>query len=228
MRRILVLFLLIFGQHGLAADFGGYVVLTTDHVKRGVTQTEGDPALQVGVELSFQNGLYFGTWGSTVDISNGPERQRDLEVNYYSGYAFDISEFWRVSAGIVAYDYPGQTGNINYDYLEYTIGGSFDDRVWLEVAYSPDFYNSGRSTTNIDLYAEWPVGGVWAIGGGGGQYDTSDLTGRSYRYWQLGATASLKWGAVDLRFHDTDNWVPIVSTPDRAKARFVLAIQIPF
>ena len=168
MRRILVLFLLIFGQHGLAADFGGYVVLTTDHVKRGVTQTEGDPALQVGVELSFQNGLYFGTWGSTVDISNGPERQRDLEVNYYTGYAFDISEFWRVSAGIVAYDYPGQTGNINYDYLEYTIGGSFDDRVWLEVAYSPDFYNSGRSTTNIDLYAEWPVGGVWAIGGGGG------------------------------------------------------------
>ena len=50
MRRILVLFLLIFGQHGLAADFGGYVVLTTDHVKRGVTQSEGDPALQVGAD----------------------------------------------------------------------------------------------------------------------------------------------------------------------------------
>jgi uncharacterized protein (TIGR02001 family) len=228
MQRVFVLLLLICGQHGLAAEIGGYVALTTDYVKRGVTQSDGDPALQLGVELSFENGFFLGAWGSTVDISNGPAIQRDLEVNYYAGYVFNASDSWRLSAGAVAYEYPGQTGRFNYDYLEYSLGGNFDDRVWLEVAYSPDLYNSGRATTNIDLYAEWPISSVWAIGGGAGHYDTSSLTGSSYQYWQLGVTASLKWAAIDLRVHDADKWVPIISTPDRANFRLVLKIQIPF
>ena len=228
MQRVFFLLLLICGQHVLAADFGGYVALTTDYVKRGVTQSDGDPALHLGVELNFENGFFLGAWGSTVDISNRPAAQRDVEINYYAGYVYDVSDSWRISAGAVVYDYPGQTGNFNYDYLEYSLGGSFDDRVWFEVAYSPDLYNSGRSTTNIDLYAEWPISSVWAIGGGAGHYDTSKLTGSSYQYWQLGVTASLNWAAIDLRVHDTDKWVPIVSTSDRAKSRFVLTIQIPF
>ena len=230
MQRVFVLLLLICGQHSLAADFGGYVALTTDYVKRGVTQSDGDPALQLGVELSFENGFFLGAWGSTVDISNGPAIQRDLEVNYYAGYVFDASDSWRLSAGAVAYEYPGQTGsfNYNYNYVEYSLGGSFDDRVWLQVAYSPDLYNSGKATTNIDLYAEWPISSIWAIGGGAGHYDTSSLTGSSYQYWQLGVTASLTWAAIDLRIHDTDKWVPVISTPDRAKSRLVLKIQIPF
>jgi uncharacterized protein (TIGR02001 family) len=228
MRRVFVLLLLICGQHCLSADFGGYVTLTTDYVKRGVTQSDGDPALQLGVEMSFENGFFLGAWGSTVDISNGPATQRDLEVNYYAGYVLDASDSWRLSAGAVAYVYPGQTGNFDYDYLEYTLGSSFDDRIWLQVAYSPDLYNSGKSTTNIELYGEWPINSVWAIGGGAGHYDTSNLTGSSYNYWQLGITASLNWAAIDLRVHDTNKWVPIVSTADRAKSRLVLKIQVPF
>jgi uncharacterized protein (TIGR02001 family) len=98
MRRVFVLLLLICGQHCLAADFGGYVTLTTDYVKRGVTQSDGDPALQLGVEMSFENGFFLGAWGSTVDISNGPATQRDLEVNYYAGYVLDASDSWRLSA----------------------------------------------------------------------------------------------------------------------------------
>ncbi len=228
MRPIFVLSFLFCGQFVFAADFGGYVALTTDYVKRGVTQSDGDPALQLGVDLSLENGFFLGAWGSTVDISNGPATQRDLEVNYYAGYVFDASDSWRLSAGAVAYVYPGQTGNFDYDYQEYSVGASFDDRVWLEVAYSPDLYNSGHSTANIDLYAEWPISSVWAIGGGAGHYDTSNFSGSSYQYWQLGITASLTWAAIDLRVHDTDKWVPVVSRPDRAKSRLVLKIQIPF
>lgn len=211
-----------------ATDFGGYVALTTDYVKRGVTQSDGGPALQIGAEFDFQNGFFLGAWGSTVDISNGPLAQRDIELNYYAGYAFDISDAWQLAASAVAYEYPGQTGNFDYDYVEYTLGASFEDHLWFDFAYSPDLYNSGNSTTNIELYAEWPVSSIWAIGGGAGYYDTSNLTGRSYRYWQIGITASLKWADIDLRAHDTDGWVPIVSTPERSKSRLVLKIQIPF
>ena len=216
------------GQHALAADFGGYAAVTTDFVKRGVTQSNGDPALQLGTELSFESGIYLGVWASTIDISNGPTRQRDLEVDYYAGYSLDASDSWRISAGLVSYNYPGQSGNVDYDYVEYLLATSFNDRVWLEVAYSPDLYNSGRATTNVELYAEWPVGGIWAIGGGVGQNDTSELTGRSHLYWQLGVTAFLERVDIDLRFHDTNRSVPIISTPERAESRVSLTVRIPF
>lgn len=219
---------LVICPNASAFDFGGYATLTSDYVKRGVTQSDGDPAFQLGSEVSLDNGFYMGAWASTIDISNGPSRQRDLEVNYYAGYSLDASDSWRISAGLVSYTYPGQTGNVDYDYVEYMLGASFDDRVWLDFAYSPDLYNTGRSTTNIELYAEWPVGGIWAIGGGVGQYDTSELTDDSYLYWQLGVTASLKWADIDLRAHDTDGWVPIISTPERAESRLVLTVRIPF
>lgn len=220
--------LAIGSQNSIAADFGGYVALATDYVKRGVSQSDGNPVIQLGAEVSFKSGFFVGAWGSTVDISNGPSRQRDLEVDYYAGYIFDASNSWRFSVGAVAYTYPGQTGAVNYNYEEYSLGGNFDDRVWLDVSYSPDLYHTGRASTNVDLYAEWPLSNVWAVGGGAGYYDVSDLTGSAYYYFQLGITASLRWADIDLRVHDTDIWVPIISTPDRAKSRLVLKIQIPF
>ena len=228
MPLILIFLLLICSQPISAADFGGYVALMTDYVRRGVTQSDGDPALQLGVDVSFDSGFYLGAWGSTIDITNGPSRQRDQEVNYYAGYLLSATDSLRFSAAAVAYVYPGQTGNVDYNYQEYSLTGNFDDRVWLEFAYSPDLYNTGRSSTNIDLYAEWPINNDWAIGVGAGQYDTSNLTGKSHQYWQLGITRSFRWADVDLRFHDTDSWVPIISNPDRAKSRVVLKIQMPF
>jgi len=227
-RPLLFLIVLIIGKYSAAAEFAGYVALTTDYVKRGVSQSDSDPALQLGGDVNFANGFYLGAWASTTDIDNGPDRHRDREVDYYIGYVFDVTKSWRISANAVAYVYPGQTGNIDYNYQEYSVGGSFDDRVWLEFAYSPDLYNTGLSSTNIDLYAEWPLNGVWSIGGGAGYYDTSNLTGSAYKYWQLGITRSFKWADVDLRVYDTDKWIPIISTPDRAKSRVVLKIQIPF
>lgn len=228
MRCVLIFVLLLVSQYAPAAEFSGYLTLTTDYVKRGVTQSDSDAAIQIGAEVAFDNGVFFGAWGSTVDIGNGLLRQRDVEANYYAGYVFDIASAWQISVGAVAYVYPGQSGNVDYDYEEYFLGGNYDDRVWLELAYSPDLYNSGQSSINVDLFAEWPINDIWAIGGGVGRYDTSNLTGSAYQYWQLGITASLRWADIDFRFHDTDKWVPIVSTPDRARSRFVLTIQIPF
>lgn len=228
MPLIFVFLALIYCQSAPAAELGGYIALTSDYVKRGVTQSDSDPAIQLSGDLNFDNGLFIGAWGSSVDIQNGPARKRDLEVNFYAGYAVDVSATWQMSVGAVAYTYPGQTGSVDYNYEEYSVGASFDDRMWLQFAYSPDLYDTGRSSTNIDLFAEWPINSVWSLGAGAGRYDTSDLTGSAYSYWQLGATASLSWADLDFRFHDTDKWVPIISTQERAKSRFVLKIQIPF
>lgn len=218
----------ICSPYSSAADVAGYLALTTDYVKRGVTQSDGHSALQLAADVRFASGFFLGAWGSTIDVENEPYRQRDLEVNYYAGYAHEASAAWQFSVSAVAYVYPGQTGNVDYDYQEYSLGGNYNDRVWLEFSYSPDLYHTGLSSTNVDLFAEWPLDSVWAIGGGAGYYDTSNLTGDTYRYWQLGVTGSFKWADLDLRYHDTDEWVPIISTPQRAKSRVVLTLQVPF
>jgi len=229
MRRLLLfLMVLIISRFSAAAEFSGYVAVMTDYVKRGVSQSESDPALQLGGDVNFANGFYFGAWASTTDIDNGPGRYRDRELNYYLGYVFDLSESWQISANAVAYEYPGQTGYIDYSYQEYSVGGNYDDRLWLEFAYTPDLYHTGLSANNADLYAEWPLDNGWFVGGGAGYYDTSKLTGSAYKYWQLGVTKSFKWVDVDLRFHDTDESVPIISTPNRSGARVALKFQFPF
>jgi hypothetical protein len=66
------------------------------------------------------------------------------------------------------------------------------------------------------------------LGIGAGYYDTSELTGIGYGYWQAGVTRAFGIVAVDLRYHDTSRAVPIISTPDGADARLVLSVKIPF
>jgi uncharacterized protein (TIGR02001 family) len=211
-----------------AADVSAYAALTSDFVHRGVTQSDGNPALQLGGEVTFDNGVYAGIWGSTIDISNGPGRQRDLEFNYYLGVAYDLTDAWQLDVNVVAYQYPGAEGNIDYDYVEYTLSGNFDDHIWLSYSYSPDLYHSNQSTQNLDLYAEWPIAEDWTLGGGGGYYDVEDLSGRGYGYWHLGVTRFFEIADVDLRYHDANRWAAFVSTPDRIDPRVALTVRFPF
>ena len=90
-----------------AAEVTSYALLTTDYVYRGVSLSDEHGAVQFGVDVGLESGVYFGIWGSTVDIGGGTPRQRDREVNYYLGYAYDSSQKWTIGANVVAYSYPG-------------------------------------------------------------------------------------------------------------------------
>ena len=213
---------------GRTAELNGYALLTTDYVRRGVTQSGGDAAFQLGLEFTSNNGWYLGAWGSTIDIYNGPLQRRELETNYYFGFAHDVGRRWTLGGNVVMYKYPGADTFFDYDYLEYSVSANFDDRLWLEYAYSPDLYDSGEVTHNFEVYGEWPLANAWSLGAGLGRYDTSGLTGDIYSYWQAGITRHFKRLDVDLRYHDSSRWVRIISTPDTADARLSLSVQLPF
>ena len=79
------------------------------------------------------------------------------------------------------------------------------------------------------LFKTLPVAfGQMTLGAGVGFYDVSNLTGSDYFYWQLGVTRPFGIVDMDLRYFDTSDWVPIVSTPGRAEARIVLSARIQF
>jgi uncharacterized protein (TIGR02001 family) len=211
-----------------AAEFTGYAVLTSDYVWRGVTQSDADPAIQLGGDVFFGSGWFLGAWASTVDIDNGPTRHRDRELNLYAGYAYDVSSLWRVSARVVSYQYPGQTGNVDYDYVEYSLATNYNDRVWLEYSYSPDLYNTKLDSHNVEAYAEWPLKGNWSIGAGAGYYDVSELSGNGYGYWQFGVTGSYQYADIDFRFHNTNRSAAYVSTDERSAQRVAVTVKVSF
>ena len=207
-------------------DPSAYLVLTSDYVWRGVTQSDSDPAAQLGGELAFENGIYAGLWASTIDIDNGADRQRDTELTYYLGYSHALNRTWTLGAAVIAYTYPGQTGSVDYNYEELLLSASFADRLWLEYAYTADLYHSGEPAHNIEALAEWSAAKSLVFSAGAGYYDVSDLAGDGYAYWEAGVTLPVNRFDIDLRYHDTSRWVPIVSTPDRADARIVLSVRV--
>ena len=209
-------------------DFNAYLAATTDYVFRGVSYSDGDPAAQLGLELSHSSGFFVGTWASTVDIGSLTGSGRDLEVRYYGGYTHELSSRWAVTATAIAYTFPGADGQLNYDFEEYGVSLNYDDRAWLEYAFAPDLFNAGSQTHNIELYYEWPLPLGMAAGAGAGWYNLSDAVNDDYVYWQAGLARQFGRLGLDLRYHDTSGWVPFFSDDERARQRLVLSASWSF
>lgn len=225
---VVPLLVVLWSPPSTAASFNGYAVVTTDYVFRGVTYSDGHAAVQAAADLDFDSGFYAGIWGSSVDLSGGPARQRDLELDFYLGFNHEWHNDWIVGANVVAYTFPDTRGDVDYDYVEYSLVGNYDDRLWLEYSWSPDLFHTGSETHNVELYAEWPLPAGVMLGAGVGYYDTSALTGTGYGYWQAGVTRTFGVVDVDVRYHDVNRAVPIISTPDSADARLSLSVKLPF
>jgi uncharacterized protein (TIGR02001 family) len=210
------------------AEVSGYVTLTSDFVRRGVSQSDADPAFQLGVDIGFENGFIAGAWGSSVDNRSRAGQQHDIELNAYAGYGRDVGERWRLSGFFVAYSYPGMDTPFDYDYREYLVSANYNDRYWLEYAYAPDYYGTGDGAWNLEALGEWPMLRAWRVSGGIGHFDLTDVVGSRYTYWQLGITGDVGIANLDLRFHDTDRVVPFFSSTKTAKARIVVTLTIPF
>lgn len=214
-----------------AADVSGYLVGTTDYVYRGVSQSDGHAALQGGLDVGFDSGVFFGAWASTVDITTPVDHERQHELRVYAGYGFDLNDELRLVLNTVAYRYPGADGNVDYENHETSVSLGVLDQYWIEYAYSPNLYNTGRDTHNIELFSEWMVGDAYSVSAGVGHFridrPVSNIASDSL-YWQLGVTRSFSRIDVDVRYHDSEEAVWFTSTADQIGSRFVLSIRLGF
>ena len=228
MPKRLLLVALLLPAPSTAADLTGYASVTTDYVRRGISQSGSDVAAQLGLDVDTDWGGLLGAWASTIDNMRQDGRQHDIELNAYAGYGHDLGRSWRLTGFVVAYSYPGLDTPFDYDYIEYSLSANYDDRYWIEFGFTSDYYGTGRNARNVEIFGEWPLAGAWSLGVGVGENDVSDVVGEDYRFWQIGATGHFDRASVDVRYHDTDGSVPFLSTEDTAKARVVLTLTIPF
>lgn len=137
-----------------AGDISANVALTSDYRFRGISQSNEDIALQGGFDYAWDNGIYIGTWGSTVDFDSTDGFNGSLELDYYIGWGMDVGENSSIDVGYLYYDYPGDDG-AEGDYQELYGSFSWHD-LTLGVHYSDDYY--GETDTFFYYYADYSLG----------------------------------------------------------------------
>jgi uncharacterized protein (TIGR02001 family) len=110
----------------------GGATLISDYRFRGLSQTNGSPAVQATVNVNHKSGLYVGTWASTID--GGLDGSSPLltgygsvEVDLYGGFTRSFNGVG-LDAGLLYYFYADGADGVNTDFFEpyaslsYTIG----------------------------------------------------------------------------------------------------------
>jgi uncharacterized protein (TIGR02001 family) len=105
------------------------VGLVSDYRYRGISQSRLAPALQGGADVIHKNGLYLGTWASTIkwtkdagQIAGVDTGSNQVEMDIYGGYKGEIAKDVTYDVGFLQYWYPGNktqaTGGANANTLE--------------------------------------------------------------------------------------------------------------
>jgi len=119
-----------------AAEFGGFIALTSDYVYRGATQTGHDPALQADAHYYSACGWLAGLWGTSVRPD--PRGVTDVELDPYLGYTRALGDEWSTRLAAVYHAYVGNNPGSRYEYSELAGTLAYRSQVFLTVAVSPD------------------------------------------------------------------------------------------
>ena len=94
----------------------GSVALVTDYRFRGVSLSDGDPAVQGGLTIGHSSGFYVGTWASSLEDT---PVYGEMEMDLFGGWKGDIASGVTLDAGLTYYAYPsGDKGAGPSDYFE--------------------------------------------------------------------------------------------------------------
>ena len=165
---------LILSSYASAVEISGNVGLSSDYIWRGMTQTDGDAAINGGFDLATDNGFYFGTWSSNA---GGAGSNYSMELDVYLGFSGEMgNENMSYDVGYISVIYPGDdSSDFEEAYIGFNIYG-------LSILYSsgqdssPDYSEIGYS---VDA-------GPGSFGVSYGEYeDTGDNTLIGYD-WGIG------------------------------------------
>lgn len=185
-----------------APQVSANVAVASDYVFRGVSQTEGEPALSAGVDVG-KGAVYAGAWASNVAFAGDDDTR--LETDLYAGVRPEFGGFaW--DFGVVGYLYD-EPGALDYDYVELKGAASRaigPATVGAAVFWSPDFFGASEGeATYAEVNVAFATVSRWTVSGAvGRQWVSSDF---DYSTWNVGAAYALTDAlALDLRYHDTD------------------------
>jgi len=155
------------------------VGLYSQYIFRGLTQTDGGPAVQGGLDLTHSSGLYLGGWASNIswlrDSYGDPEtyytKGGRMELDIYGGYRYTFANGVGVDVGALRYQYPGTLrqnavganttevyGALSYGWVQAKISSVVTDTAWGWGKSRGNGINGARGTYYAELNATIPIG----------------------------------------------------------------------
>ncbi len=217
----------------------GSATIASDYRFRGISQTDKDFAVQGGISVSHQSGIYAGVWGSSIDdyVAAGSDQEIDLNAGFkktFGGTTLDV--------GATYYYYPGAEKVIpgyNSDFVEtyvalsHTLGPA---TAKATVAYAPKqsalSVGAGKEDNLYlagDLSAGIPTTPVTVSAHLGHSFGPSYLTiGKGYTDWSVGASYVWKNLSVGVTYVDTNKSLYSYSGKNISKAGLIGTVGVSF
>ena len=213
----------------------GSASVLSDYVWRGVSQTGGDPALQLEGFLEHESGFYAGAWATNVDFTGAGEEDDgiDWELDAIVGWSGTLGEGAEVDVFLSRVAFPGSRDGYDYDYTELEVDLSFAEYFTVGVAYSNDIFNLGGKGIYWFGGAEVPLGesGIGLLVNAG-HYDLDDAAGDSYNDYLVGLTREFGPIRAELHYTDTSSYGEELSEnlddASQADGRIALALRWEF
>lgn len=178
--------------------------LTSDYLFRGVSQTDEEPALQLGADLNFDSGFYAGIWASNVDFGPGSP---DIEIDTYLGWNTDLSDSWNFDIQVVRYNYIGEDDDFgDGDYNEFIASLAWDETVTLSYGRTNDVYGTGQTGQYFGAAGSWDMGNGVGFDVSLGKSTFGNATGlEDYMDWSVGINRDFGPVNAAIGYHDTDS-----------------------
>lgn len=176
----------------------------SDYRYRGISQTRLRPALQGGADYTNPaNGLYAGTWLSTITWARDAGGGGHVEMDIYGGKRGELGGGVTYDVGLLGYVYPGNgladvpgfvNGNTGEVYAQLGYG------AWT-AKYSSALTNlfgfvDSRYSSYLDLSGNLDAGNGFTINLHAGRQHVQHSINASYTDWKVGVSRA--WGPVTL------------------------------
>jgi uncharacterized protein (TIGR02001 family) len=212
----------------------GAAGLVSDYRFRGVSQSDRQMAVQAGLTVTHDSGLYVGTWGSNL-AGWGTFGGANMELDLIGGYKAKLADNATLDVGLTWYMYPGGADKTDFaePYARLT-GTAGPATLTAGAAYAPKQQAIGKwyatgSDAAAGLYTSpgdkddnlylWGDGAVAVVGtpitakahvghswgqNGLGPNATAVAPTGAYWDWSLGADATWRNLTFNVSYVDTD------------------------
>lgn len=190
------------------------VAVTTDYRFRGLSQSQKDPALSGGVDVTHNpTGFYAGAWASTIKwIKAAPtyNGSGNVEVDLYGGRRGEIVSGVTYDLGTIAYLYPNNKLASN---------GGVDATTWEiygQVGYGPAYFKYSYALTNIfananskgsyylDAGINQEIANGFVLNLHAGRQVVANAASLNYNDWKVGVTKDFGVAVGSIAYVGTD------------------------
>jgi uncharacterized protein (TIGR02001 family) len=217
-----------------ALTVSGSASIASDYRFRGVSQSDQEMAVQGGITIAHESGLYVGTWASNL-AGWGTFGGANMELDLIGGYKAKLADNATLDVGLTWYMYPGGADKTDFaePYMKLT-GTAGPATLTAGAAYAPKqqatgkwyatgtdaangvYTNPGAKDDNLYLWGDaaaavtgTPLTAKAHIGHSWGQNGlgpnaTAVSPTGEYWDWAVGADATWKNLTFNVSYIDTD------------------------